>query len=355
MHRTARDFMSGNAKWAKIVSERTPLGFSAHYALMRSSILSLTSRLDDDGSRLINPELYHGWAANAWLYAYHANGHAGTRDERSLLLRRLSRMRACYPYLKLLPHSNKLFLRRATKYCLSDFVDDVLSTEEPATSQQTTSFLIDCLFDKRGIASEDFPFATAKMVNTLVKFGNLPPRDFDVDSEDNSDASTTSDDEAPVGLILETRIDSCQQHESRRSTPIHPLEIPSLLDSQLCTIEVFLKVGVDPTNSLGYIPNDFEFRKGEVKNTVLKNTQDGCKDVSTVLKILEQAIREEVNHQRTGLPCGVKRKLLDGLSSEVFDDSGRANSADDSEDDSIFEDRSTAERKRVKMTKDFDV
>lgn len=327
MHRTARDFISEDAKWVKILADESPPEFSGHFALMRASIKSLSMFVKPQSGHLIRPKQHHGWGVNAWIYAYHANGHRGTRKRRTELLRTLMQMRAPLQHLQYFPETKQSFLHRATMHCLSEFIEDFLATEDNPRQRQTAKALMNHLCDKDNITSPKFPFATASMVNSLLRLGRFAPRRISMEYEEG----------------IQLRVWTCLDLQ------IHPFEISRFLESQLAMFEAFLNAGVDPTNSLNYIPSGFALDKKTLQDTVEEGLPRDCREVYRVLDALEQAIRDQIDAQQRSLRQGgkLKRKLIEIIS----DDETVSNQSN--EDEVLFlEERPVHQDKRAKLRED---
>jgi hypothetical protein len=93
------------------------------------------------------------------------------------------------------------------------------------------------------------------------------------------------------------------EESSAPSSPvIHPFAVARFLENHLSIIEAFLKAGVDPTNTLGYLPNDFTLCKGALKETVEEAVAEAAEtfpdldvgDIFMILSIAKKFPRKEV-------------------------------------------------------------
>jgi hypothetical protein len=454
MHRTARDFMNGSVKWAAVFEKEGPLDFSPHLPLMRGSIKSLSMHANSgpDGLMLSMPDRHYGWGANAWFYAYHANGHAASRHERTKLLRLFMQIRTKGPstilssvphreyvehrrgMVKLFPESDRAFLVQAAMYCLSDFVEDLLLQVDRAGQINTAMTFMKLLCDKERIASTELPFPTVQMISSLINIAQFPQRQLppmenpenydsgeddsgedasgrydsgeddsgeddsgeddsgeDDSGEDDSGEDDSGEDDSgqdddsgednhsgeddglgeDAGASRHDHIlyhlgedddsgedEDAVRHDHNLYQParsdaekmkIYPLELWSFFDSQISIIQAFVKAGVDPTNSFTYVPNDFIFRKKELRELLEKKMQQGCEDVNQAQRFLEEAIREEVRQQKeSGSMCS-KRKLDEVLPSEVSNVSDPLGSE---ERNFVGDEKFMDRRKRVKSEQD---
>jgi hypothetical protein len=331
MHRTARDFVNQDARWMKLLHNNSPPDFSAHFTLMRSSVLAFSIHLRLS-KRSANPkrdsEVSAGWAAKTWLYAYHANGHNITRKKRTALLKRLSEMQCGDPNDdhndELSQATNReLLLRRATKLCLSDFVEDILSENKSSAASKAADLLAalcDYLYSR---SNNDFPIPTVQMVKSLLKMGVFAQRHVDTDLKHNSPTPT----KRTIPMTLDVRIS----------------EIPVTVEKYLSVIEALLEADVDPINNLSFVPRDFRFCKKGLQERVKEALHRISGDTPKIIHIVEKVIWEEVKVQQSQ-----KRRTKKRKAAELCPDALLVTSESDSE--TYLGDGPAGSSKRVKPT-----
>ncbi|KAE8454648.1 hypothetical protein EG329_000271 [Mollisiaceae sp. DMI_Dod_QoI] len=335
MHRTAHDFINEDAKWTKILNDNSPQDYSPHFTLMRSSVMALSMHLWPETNELEVEEENKFWATNVWIYAYHANGHAVTRQERTALLKRLSNMEASGSNLGCSQPDGWGTLSWAAMYCLSDFVEDVLSTETGTTQCQTANELLRCLWTNLPVGSRTFPFATNKMVNSLLTIGKSIPRLVDPCPWDDYDSY--------MPAVAMTRV-----------LNLHPLEISRFLESTISVFEAFVKADQDPTNSLAFVPRDFIFRKKVLQEKVEKKLQHDSDNITRILGMLADAMKEEIRIQQScRRQCIKKRKLFEVLPDGIISILDGSDDDGSDDDDVVFLSEGPVESaKRIKFKED---
>ncbi|CZR69404.1 uncharacterized protein PAC_19304 [Phialocephala subalpina] len=336
MHRTARDFIEQDEKWTKDLS---PPGFSPYFSMMRSCILCLTeiySSLWERG---------HAHAAasitikDAMIYAYHANGDSRSRRVRTGLLKSLMHVQSVPRDPSEALPAAETFLHWATMYCLSDFVEDILSAKQRTIQLQTSTILLRHLCGGMPSSSSALrPFPTAEMVDCLLKFGNFAP-----------------------GRILEQLAAKDERQrwpglgvispKSQSNTISGPTR-SRFIESQLSIIEAFSKYGLNRTGSVYDIPSDFVFQKEALLKTAEERLRLDLRDslhMFSIIQTVEEVLKEEVRaHKKRKEQVSKKRKHCAKTETDTIAISDEV----DDEDVIFLGERLVGGEKRIKVYED---
>jgi hypothetical protein len=170
---------------------------------------------------------------------------------------------------------------RAAFYGVSDFVEDMLCRESRSRRADAAKTLLGRICGPARFSSSQCPYPTRRILECLIKMGNLPPRIIC----DVKDAETSVQVPETMGLFV----------GGRDSLKINIYEVSRFIESQLTIVDSFLKAGADHwdprglTNSLAYFPRNFVLPKEAIQEAVEKevdlsrkiNEDDGF-DMGTV-------------------------------------------------------------------------
>ena len=127
------------------------------------------SKYETDDAKL--DTRYQCHAQEAMIYAYHADSHPATRNAQIRLLKVQANMKVKWPSSKFL-QTDRFCLQRATMFCLSSYVKDILSAHDEMTRSKTANLLLDQLCSFSRLESPNMPFPTAEMVYSLIGMGS---------------------------------------------------------------------------------------------------------------------------------------------------------------------------------------
>ena len=301
MHRTTHDFVRDSTRWSEITNEDCFKDPSVSCQLMTASLLSLKMLAGKSGKARTSEPWPEHWAGdlvqNALIFAHYADGHLSTRTIRSKLLAVLENPN---PSLRGLGTKEKL-LRTATIHCLSEFVEDVLSKQDPPARQKSAKEMLCLLYTPEHFSSFQYPYPTRKIIECLIKMENFAP----------SRTSHTLEELSAVvrGFELE---------DERRYRQLTSFEASFFIASYLSTIDAFLKADVDPTDSFNYLPSNFVLPVKAMQRTIEKSvegwrevsdTPDSAVNIIVVLNEIRVTLISEVQHQTRSKASAKKRKV----------------------------------------------
>ncbi|KAE9376169.1 hypothetical protein N431DRAFT_464214 [Stipitochalara longipes BDJ] len=327
MHQTAYEFVRGCKIWTTIINDDCFRDPSVCFLLMKGSLMSIRqagklalSMTSSNGVDSRTPELartrQHELAHNAMVYSHYADGNLPTRTKRIKLLEGLEEFH--------------LGIETATLCSLSDFVEHILSRVERPQILATSLLRALCSNDR---LSTWHPYPTRRILECLIRKGNFAPRLVS--------NMTNAEDWAKLPAVVGDFIMDVDLNRS-----LHYHEAYGLIESQLSIIEIFLTAGIDPTETLAYLPSNFVLRKQEIQGTVeqsLQKISDGGRlCVILVLDKIKIALIDEARRQIHDATFMKKRKEAIVLS----DDS-------DSDDVIFVEERPVDSRKRAKLKQDY--
>ncbi|KAF4635410.1 hypothetical protein G7Y89_g2688 [Cudoniella acicularis] len=281
MHRTARDFVKEGTNWTRILDDSQFREPSAYLTLMKASVASIFIIAGENNSRddrcFLDSKSMFGLVTNALIFAYQVNGDQNTRHPRTKLLTTLMRAGAWDPYAiqeilyhttvvrNFLPPGEMTFLQRATLYGLSDFVEDILAEKDEVTRSITTNALLGRLCSLAQVARGIFPFMTAKIVSCLLKASRFPPKRVESEAAIDQDFPWPGVPDVTSG--------------TEANLVIHSRALLCFLESRIYAIEAFLDAGIDPTDTLYYVPTNFKLcRNGFLETVEQKLKQDSYSD-----------------------------------------------------------------------------
>jgi hypothetical protein len=355
MHRTAHDFVRGCKIWTTSIDDdcfRDPFVCSL---LMKGSLISIKEFAGKDVERdkKIGDEMFtaalgqeEALISNAMTYAYHANGHSPTRSIRSKLLAGIRAVDELFG-ISPLPFGSEV-LEKATIYCLSDFVEDTLSEDEPRARTKSAQSLLSLLCSMQRFTSTQYPYPTRSIIECLLQMSNFPPR-HTVEFQERD------------WKIWKTKFPGVLGGSIKKGKggdrKLAPREVSCLIETQLSIIQAFLKADVDPTDSLEYLPRHFVLQIETMQAAVEKSLQfyrdnpskhkGATITVAIALDHVRLALRDEVSSLSNGRGSAKKRKLHSGERQEV------SMLSDDSEPgEGILEEKSVDRGKRLKLRED---
>jgi hypothetical protein len=267
MHRTARDFIEQPTQWTKILSYTPPTTFSPSFSMMKAcvSILRMgTSRCPISPQRM---------AQDVLIYGYHADGHLPTRRSQRELLTMLSEMKIEWKVFDMLP-AKATFLQRATAFSLSGYVEETLSVMEKSARLPIIEALLNAYYRGSHLVWQQIPLPTAKMTKCLLA---LVPPQIDFYSKTKPwQGKPTIIGPVPPPFKMPLAI------------------IPRFLETRISIVEMFLASRHDPTGTLGYIPESFDFCSERLQSAVQERLPPGCTVPSLVLDILREELQRAV-------------------------------------------------------------
>jgi hypothetical protein len=198
--------------------------------------------------------------ANVFIHAHYADGHIATRNSQVKLLEELASMAWGGQTRR------ESFLQQATVFSLTAYVQNTLASLGPDQARQTAAKL---LYDLYSSASIPFPpFATARIVRSLIDFGAIPRTDF------------SSDDPRRWGpwLAIISRI---------------PNNLKTPPDLVISIIKEFLWAGADPTITVRYwFPSSPHPRTGTLKEIIVEYLcPASSEDAAALLVVFEESLQ----------------------------------------------------------------
>jgi len=252
--------------WTKNINDDCFQDPAVCFMLMKASILSIKEfaslRRDSRYSQLFLPNTQEDdLLGNVMIYAHYADGHPPTRAIRTKLLEGLTFMGNSFQGPLMDFPVNKI-VDRAAFYGVSDFVEDMLCRESRSRRADAAKTLLGRICGPARFSSSQCPYPTRRILECLIKMGNLPPRIIC----DVKDADTSVQVPETMGLFV----------GGRDSLKINIYEVSRFIESQLTIVDSFLKAGADhwdprgPTNSLAYFPRNFVLPKEAIQEAVEK-------------------------------------------------------------------------------------
>jgi hypothetical protein len=344
MHRTAHDFVLGYTKWTTIIKDDCFRDPAVCFSLMKANLRSL-KQLGSMNSTISKPLLRAKEAAlftNSIIYAHYADGHLPTRTIRSKLL-------AVLKNVVVLPENTPVpldLVREGTFYGLSDFVEDMLSKQDRPTRQASAKELLRRLCSPERFSSLQYPHPTRKMLNCLIKMGDFAPRRL-------SDVIDVKFPAVVGGTALEFTNDPLSNRNFDSSQP------SLFVESHFSIIDTFLKAGVDPTDSLAYLPKNFVLPLRAMKETVEKSVRP-ILSITYLLRqiklaLMDEAHRQTIDNQRQII--NAHRQTIDAALAESRKrrtvHSQEIELSDLSSENVVFvEERAVGHEKRIKIGQD---
>ncbi|KAE8442886.1 hypothetical protein EG329_002558 [Mollisiaceae sp. DMI_Dod_QoI] len=295
--------------------------------------MALNTPLKPRANELAHSDRIQEWGSNFWIHAYYANGDMATRKERTMLVKRLNEIVAP-SYLDIFQKEREGFLRRAALFCLSDYVEDILSDEDMETRRLTARRLLECLFENLYTHDDAFPFPTSGIISSILKRVDLPPK------------SGTTD--GTIGTSTTWLSTSLSVATNWKSGKIRVLETSRYLDRLLSAYEIFLKADIDPLPSLSFVPKNFVFRKDILRHRVEERLDPAGEDLfylPVIFGELEGVMREEIEFQKSSVEQYSRKRKNEPASDEAI----FASSEIDSRHVTSWEKREASGSKRMRI------